>query len=55
MKGFQSLEIKTYKDYKENRNDIFDIIWMAIEEYAEKHPDFIYQEMDKDYFGKSGV
>lgn len=47
MYAFADLCIKTYEDYRRNRTDVFDIVYEMLEEYIDKHPEFVKQAIDK--------
>lgn len=45
----ENLGIKTYEDYKRNEQTIFDLVCEMLEEFADKHPDFIKQQIEKSF------
>lgn len=47
MSTFADLGIKTYKDYKRNFRDVLYIFDKMVEEYIDKHPEFVKQAIDK--------
>lgn len=47
MSTFADLGIKTYEDYRRNNGDIFNLVYKMLEEYIDKHPDFVKQAIDK--------
>ena len=47
MSAFVDLSIKTYEDYRKNKRDIFDIVYVMFEEYIDKHPEFVKQVIDE--------
>ncbi len=49
MSELENLGVKTYEDYKRNEQNIFNLVYGMLEEYADKHPDFIKQEIEKSF------
>ena len=47
MSTIADLGIRTYEDYRKNKREIFDIAYEMFEEYIDKHPEFVKQEIDK--------
>ena len=47
MSAFEDLGIKTYEDYRNHKRDIFDIMYGMVEEYMDKHPEFVKQVIDE--------
>lgn len=47
MSELENLRVRTYEDYKRNEQNIFNLVYEMLEEYADKHPDFIKQEIEK--------
>lgn len=47
MSSFTDLGIKTYEDYRKNKREIFDVVNGMLEEYIDKHPEFVKQVIDK--------
>lgn len=49
------LGIKTYEDYKRNSQDVFYIFDKMVEEYMDKHPEFVKQAIDKSLENYVGI
>lgn len=49
------LGIKTYEDYKRNSQDVFYIFDKMVEEYMDKHPEFVKQAIDKSLENYIGI
>lgn len=47
MSSFTDLGIKTYEDYRKNKREIFGVVNGMLEEYIDKHPEFVKQVIDK--------
>lgn len=55
MSAFEDLGIKTYEDYKRNSQDVFYIFDKMVEEYMDKHPEFVKQAIDKSLENYVGI
>ena len=55
MSTFTDLGIKTYEDYKRNSQDVFYIFDKMVEEYMDKHPEFVKQAIDKSLENYVGI
>lgn len=55
MSTLADLGIKTYEDYKRNSQDVFYIFDKMVEEYMDKHPEFVKQAIDKSLENYVGI
>lgn len=55
MSILADLGIKTYEDYKRNSQDVFYIFDKMVEEYMDKHPEFVKQAIDKSLENYVGI